>query len=317
MYVTLQEFVHSRGLDIRVDREHGIIRGVKILGLESRNGRSYSPAALREAAPLYEGAKVNVNHPKGNPLAPRDYQDRIGFIRNVELRETDGLFGDFFYNPRHTLAEQLAWDAEHASENVGFSHNVQARVARQGDKTLVESITRVQSVDLVADPATTAGLFESTTDREEESPAIELSRLTIEQLRTERPDLVETLLAEQAEQLCTLRAECDRLTSAQAAQLKELAARRLLREFDLPEPESTDPWSQTVVSEAFFAEVLSAADERQMRRLIEDRARLAHDSRPLAARRVCNVKPQCRDQHTVAIREQVDDARSFATSIRQ
>ena len=53
------------------------------------------------------------------------------------------------------------WDAEHAPENVGFSHNVEARVGRRGDRVVVEAIIRVQSVDLVADPATTRGLFES------------------------------------------------------------------------------------------------------------------------------------------------------------
>ena len=104
---------------------------------------------------------MNVNHPKGNPDGPRDYQDRIGTIRGVAVRPGEGLFGDFHFNPKHALAEQLIWDAEHAPENVGFSHNVEARSARRGERVVVEAITRVQSVDLVADPATTRGLFES------------------------------------------------------------------------------------------------------------------------------------------------------------
>jgi hypothetical protein len=157
--VSLQEFVHCGGADLRVDVAAGVIRGVKLLGLESRNGRTYLPEALRQAMPLYEGAKVNVNHPRGGPLAPRDYQDRIGQVRGVTLRD-EGLFGDLHFNPRHALAEQLAWDARHAPENVGFSHNVEARTVRRGDRTVVEAIVQVQSVDLVADPATTRGLFE-------------------------------------------------------------------------------------------------------------------------------------------------------------
>ena len=67
MTETLQEFFDSRGVRIRVDRQAGVIRGVKILGLQSRNGRTYLPEALAQAAPLYEDAKVNVNHPKGSP----------------------------------------------------------------------------------------------------------------------------------------------------------------------------------------------------------------------------------------------------------
>ncbi len=82
-------------------------------------------------------------------------------IRNVDAAAGRGLVRRFLFNPKHALAEQLIWDAEHAPENVGFSHNVEARTVRQGDKIVVEAITRVQSVDLVADPATTRGLFES------------------------------------------------------------------------------------------------------------------------------------------------------------
>jgi hypothetical protein len=160
MHEILCEFADSRGVAVRVDRRAGVLRGVKILGLESRNGRTYLPEALAQAAALYEGAKVNVNHPKGGPHAPRDYQDRIGVIRNVTA-QTDGLFADFHYNPKHALAEQLLWDAEHAPENVGFSHHVEARTARVGDRVTVEAILRVQGVDLVADPATTRGLFEA------------------------------------------------------------------------------------------------------------------------------------------------------------
>ena len=136
----LQEFVDSRGVNMRIDRPAGVIRGVKLLGCESRNGRRYLPEALAQVAALYEGAKVNVNHPKGNPLAARDYQDRLGRIRNVAVRPGEGVFGDLHFNPKHALAEQLAWDAENAPENVGLSHNVQARTSRQGGQTVVEAI---------------------------------------------------------------------------------------------------------------------------------------------------------------------------------
>ncbi len=108
----LQEFVDSTSERLRVDRAAGVIRGVKLLGLESRNGRRYREAALAEAVGLYEGAKVNINHPKGSPLSPRDYQDRLGVVRGVEFRAGEGLFGDLHFNPKHALSEQLVWDAE-------------------------------------------------------------------------------------------------------------------------------------------------------------------------------------------------------------
>src|SRR5919106_2733775 len=156
----LQEFVDSGSHKLRVDRAAGIIRGVKLLGLASRNGRRYRENALTDAVSLYEGAKVNINHPKGHPLSPRDYQDRLGVVRGVQFRAGDGLFGDLHFNPKHALSEQLVWDAEHAPQNVGLSHNVLARTSLDGGETVVEAITKVQSIDLVADPATTSGLYE-------------------------------------------------------------------------------------------------------------------------------------------------------------
>ena len=186
----LQEFVNSRGVDVRVDAQAGVIRGVKLLGLESRNGRRYLPSALGEAAALYEGVKVNVNHPKGSPLAARDYQDRLGSIRNVRAA-ADGLFGDLHFNPKHALAEQLAWDAAHAPENVGFSHNVEARTSRLRGQTVVEAILKVQSVDLVADPATTRSLYESAAAAKAEPDdriREQLAGLSLEGLRAARPE---------------------------------------------------------------------------------------------------------------------------------
>jgi hypothetical protein len=50
----LQEFCDSRGASMRVDAQAGVIRGVKLLGLESRNGRTYLPDTLAQAARLYE-----------------------------------------------------------------------------------------------------------------------------------------------------------------------------------------------------------------------------------------------------------------------
>jgi hypothetical protein len=166
----LQEITNTPRCDVRINRESGILYGVKIIGCFSRNGREYPNETLRESIPLYENSKVNLDHPEGDPGKPRSYQDRFGVIRNVTLRENEGLFADFRFNPKHAVAEQLLWDAEHAPDNVGFSHNVEAVVRREQEKTIVEKIIAVRSVDLVADPATTAGLFESA-----EKPAVEIN----------------------------------------------------------------------------------------------------------------------------------------------
>ncbi len=145
----------------RVDVANHVIRNVKILGTESKNGRTYPLATIERSAALYEGAKVNVNHAKGSPGSPRDYQDRLGHLENVHVKG-GGLYGDLRFNPKHPVAEMLAYDAEHSPANVGLSHNVQARTSRgPGGKLVVEAIEKVVSVDVVADAATTNGLYES------------------------------------------------------------------------------------------------------------------------------------------------------------
>lgn len=161
MSQTTRIFEHvTSNQPLKVDAEKGIIFGVKILGSKSKNGREYALETMRAAVPLYEGAKVNVNHPRGAPAGPRDYQDRIGCTRAVECRE-DGLYGNLHFNPKHALAEQLVWDAQHAPENVGLSHNIDGKMSHRNGRVIVESIKRVISVDLVADPATNSSLYES------------------------------------------------------------------------------------------------------------------------------------------------------------
>lgn len=187
----LLEYATSAGLQPRVDAVRGVLHGVKVLGPRSRNGRVYQAACIEAAAPLYEGIKVNVNHSRVATRAPRDYQDRLGCLRDVRA-DAAGLFADLHFNPRHAVAEQLIWDARHAPENVGLSHNVQARTSRAGHEVIVEEIVRVNCVDLVADPATTRGLFESLEDAANEPSSDDLARLEflLEELLRRRPELL-------------------------------------------------------------------------------------------------------------------------------
>ena len=314
MNETLREFVDSRGVAMRVDREAGVIRGVKVLGLKSRNGRTYLPDALVQAAALYEGAKVNVNHAKTSPFGPRDYQDRIGVIRNVQSRRDEGLFADFHFNPKHALSEQLLWDAEHAPQNVGFSHNVQARTSRRGEGIVVEAILGVESVDLVADPATTRGLFESTGDDDDETTPT-LAEATAEHLRRRRADLVEAILSEPTAELERLRAEVERLRLAEAMAEKNRLVRRLLGEAELPNPDSESPWARSIVSRRFVESLLAAPDEPAIRELIEERAGLVREiARRGLARGEGDCRPQCREQNQFEL-VSPPDATAFVRAI--
>lgn len=155
---SLVEITHSSA-STKVDREAGVIRGVKIIGLESANGRQYSPKALREARQQYEGLSVNIDHPD-KAGGKRGVKDRFGKLENVR-EQADGLYGDLPYLKSHPLAEMVAEVAERMPEQLGLSHNAEGRVAVRGGKNIVEQITRVRSVDMVSDPATVRGLFEN------------------------------------------------------------------------------------------------------------------------------------------------------------
>jgi hypothetical protein len=316
MSETLQEFVDSRGVTMRVDRSQGILRGVKVLGLRSRNGRTYLPEALQKAAPLYEDTKVNVNHPKVDPLAARDYQDRIGSLRNVSVRADEGLFADFHFNPKHVLAEQLLWDVEHAPQNVGFSHNVLARTVHQGNQIVVEAITRVHSVDLVADPATTQGLFESAIPGQDDLAPAAPANAQVKPSSEPRGDLVDTLLAESAQQLEQTRgelaraeAEIERLRVSEAAAQRQLLIRGLLDEAGLSRAVAGLATAGSAITDRFLETLAQAQDESTVRELIRDRAALVE-----RLRRADADAPRSHDQIALVDRRPMD-APSFVKAI--
>lgn len=332
----LQEFVDSREQRLRVDRTAGVIRGVKLLGLNSRNGRRYREEALSGAIGLYEGAKVNINHPKGHPLSPRDYQDRLGVVRGVEFRSGEGLFGDLHFNPKHSLSEQLVWDAEHAPQNVGMSHNVLARTKRDGEETVVEAITKVQSIDLVADPATTSGLYEHVTGQElrgksqepEASgshPALDsshltLDSLTLEQLRRHRPELIVEVEQGYESQLKAVRVRLDEMIAKEEVSRRRNRVSQLLQEHNLPFPTSDGIIDSQLVSSQFIESLMSAASDDEIRRLVEERALLVRSaSNWQGSGRSRDRRPRSRDQVALTNatnRQHAPTAAEFAACIR-
>ena len=144
-----------------VNRETGVIQGVKVLGYKSKNGREYDRAGVTKALPMYEGLAVNVNHPdKSSPNGDRNVGDRFGMLKSVREAK-DGLYADLHYLKAHPLAAMVTEAAERMPGAMGLSHNASGRVVKRQGKTVVEEIESVRSVDLVADPATVASLFES------------------------------------------------------------------------------------------------------------------------------------------------------------
>src|SRR5690606_32734985 len=116
---------------------------------------------------LYEGVGINLNHVRPGPdgrTPERRVEDAFGEFRGVTV-EADGLYGDAHYIKSHHAAAAIAEAAERFPKQLGFSHDAEGDCVQRDGKTVVESITRVKSVDLVRYPATTNSIFEDVEDK--------------------------------------------------------------------------------------------------------------------------------------------------------
>lgn len=160
---TLTAESYSGGLGGRIDREKNIVTGVKVCGIESVNGNRYPSQVLEKAKPKYDGLGVfeNTGFHQTGQISDLPTRLKMGVLRNPTVT-AEGLFADFHYNPKHSFIEQFLWSVENRPTDYGFSH-VAHRTFRT-DPTgvkVAESINAVHRVDIVADPATTGGVFES------------------------------------------------------------------------------------------------------------------------------------------------------------
>jgi hypothetical protein len=148
----------SEGRPLRVDREAGIIYGVKALGWDSLNGRRYLPEGVDPK--LYEGKKVCRDHVR--PGQSRSSNDTIGVLEGTS-KEPTGIFAARFrlFNPRGEFELRLMGAAEHAPHAFGLSHTARGREKPGSNGTVIEAVESVATVDIVDDPATVAGLYES------------------------------------------------------------------------------------------------------------------------------------------------------------
>jgi hypothetical protein len=188
MSETSQLLEYTRGpRPERVDRDKGVIFGVKLLGGEGN--KDYPRSTREKARGLLEGLKVFVDHPEpGKAAQARSVRERMGFVRDVRDKD-DGSYGDWHFPPKHPLAEAVFWEAENNPTGLGFSINGDGRCKRlPNGRLLCEEIVSLASVDLVDNPATTRGLFEG------QEPALTATVAElIEQLKATRPGAARAL----------------------------------------------------------------------------------------------------------------------------
>lgn len=143
------------------------VRDVVLLGLESKNGRSYAPEAVKEAvkAGLYN-THIYVDHVTSDEMEAREgvrtFRDLIGVARNA--RYVDGkVVADikvFASDPMGAKFLEAAADPDLAAA-IGMSHDAVGEIEESSDgRQVVTKILRVESTDAVTRPATTQTLYE-------------------------------------------------------------------------------------------------------------------------------------------------------------
>lgn len=272
-----------------------VIHNVKLLGSVSRNKRTYSEQAMKDAVRLYENAPAFFDHPTKSELRDRDgvrsVRDLAGKILSPR-RSPGEIRGDIqmidipengSVNPKTFLTALV----EQMPDMAGFSHRAQGVLKKGADGDVVESLSDVFALELVTEPATSNGLFESlerTLDPQETE--MDMKDLTLEGLSKDRPDLVkaiETAINEGAE-IKDLRAENTALKDAKELREKadkleahKVLAAKVLKEAKLPEQ---------VVTDSFRSQMEAAEDEDAMKVLIEDRQLLAKNLKAKGPRSV-------------------------------
>lgn len=184
LHVTLQESViaaPSDGPALEIDKESGVIKNVKVLGFESKNGHRtgakrtvYTREALARAVTLYEGVIVRKNHdPRGqrHPGGDSEIERNVGILRNVRLTD-DGIRADLHYKKSHPYSAELVEDVERRMGTIALSHNADGAGRVEKDTFVVTDIPEVRSVDLVSKGGTTANLWESDRSKSQEQPAM-------------------------------------------------------------------------------------------------------------------------------------------------
>jgi hypothetical protein len=156
----------------RVDRVNCIVYGVKVVHRKSVNTHNvpgaksseYTREALANAISLYEGLKVNVDHPpKDRPGKERSAYDRIGKLKGVHIGGDGDLYGNLHLVRSHKMTASVMDSAETADLNDLFalSHNAVGKGKVINGVYTISEIPEVRSVDLVADGGTNVSLYES------------------------------------------------------------------------------------------------------------------------------------------------------------
>lgn len=152
----IAERVVSPFVGTTVDREKGIIHGVKLCGFKSENHRDYPPEVFRRDCAKYEGVPIYADHARERTIGAK-----LGWIASPRVDGDGTPRGDAHLLRSHPLYAQVMEAAERNPSLFGFSHVALCETSYSDGRERVEELQSIESVDLVAEPATTRGLFEA------------------------------------------------------------------------------------------------------------------------------------------------------------
>lgn len=154
-------------LSVEETDEYYIVRGVRVLNEVSRNGGKYSQRARESAARLSNRLPIAVEHTNSEGF--RRYTDRVGQLREGRVLADGNVAADAYINRGHSLAEAIKIDAKNFPENICLSVEIPEGgwigedTRNDGGGYIVEDITEMHDVAIVAFGGTTSNLYEGHT----------------------------------------------------------------------------------------------------------------------------------------------------------
>ncbi|KKM23017.1 hypothetical protein LCGC14_1619470 [marine sediment metagenome] len=211
---TRSKIQESCEIDIQEVTKEGIAKGIvpiRIIspGFNTSKGRYYSEQAIKDAAVLFDGAKMYADHPtetEEKEKPERSIRDWVATLHETKVSKAGNAVGIAHINAGW-LKEKIQslfelGDLQHLGTSINAVGKGTSQTIEGHKTTLVEGLVRstFQSVDFVTEAGAggQAGLRESAIDSVVDADLIDLATL-----REARPDLVEAIEATIRDQIQT------------------------------------------------------------------------------------------------------------------
>jgi hypothetical protein len=187
----------------QIDEANGVLKNVVLMtgNKTSENKTRYSAKAVQEGLTRYEGAKMYLDHPRVDELKERrgnrSVRDLAGVYRNLHVEEGPNpkLRGDL--QLMESMKSIVISIAKNPPKGTGLSLRDRGFYRSENGVTLVDGFEEGVdfSVDLVTRASLNKSLFESVQEGGGDE-TMDLSKLTVEDLKKDRKDLVESIQEE-------------------------------------------------------------------------------------------------------------------------